>query len=266
MRQVRLHHADAAGTQHVLEFETREHALAGGQRNGGAGGQARVVLGLFGQHRLFDEQRLERLEFAQQRLGHRRADAAVEVDAEVDGVAEGFADFGHLDHRSVDRARAVDQLHFFGAVELEGVETQRAVVGDLLDDRARAVAADPAIGLHAVAHQPAQQLVYRHAQRLALDVPQRLVDTGDRAHQDGAATVETGAVHGLPQVVDARRILADDIAGQFVYGGLHRTGAAFDNRLSPTGNALVGFDLEEQPARRSVVGGEAGDLHPCSSW
>src|SRR5690606_41984904 len=59
-----------------------------------------------------------------------------------------------------------DQLQFLGAVELERVEAQGAVGLDLRDDVGGPVAADPAVGLHAIAHAPAQQLVDRHPQRL----------------------------------------------------------------------------------------------------
>jgi hypothetical protein len=70
--------------EHVLEFEARVHALAGRQRDRGRFGQARIVFGLLGQHRLLDEQRAVGLQRAQQHLGHRRGHAAVEVDAEFD--------------------------------------------------------------------------------------------------------------------------------------------------------------------------------------
>ena len=41
--------------EYVLEFEAGEHALAGRQRDRGRFGQARVVLGLFRQHRFYDK-------------------------------------------------------------------------------------------------------------------------------------------------------------------------------------------------------------------
>src|SRR5690606_19881118 len=168
---------------------------------------------------------------------------------------------GDLGHRRVDRARAVDQPELLGAVELEGVEALRAMRLHLRDDVGRAVAADPAVGLHPLAHQAAEQLVDRHAQGLALDVPQRLVDAGDRAHQDRAAAVEAAAVQHLPQVVDARRIAADEIFAELAHRGLARTRAAPDPRLAPAADAPAGADAPEQPARRGVPGGEAGDLH-----
>src|SRR5690606_36453941 len=157
-------------------------------------------------------------------------------------------------------ARTVDQLHLLGAVELEGVEAELAVAADLLDQVGRTVAADPAVGLHPVTHAAAEKLVHRHAQGLALDVPQRLVDAGDRAHQHPAAAVEAAAVERLPQAVDPRRILADDVLAQLVHRSLDRPRAALDHRLAPSGGAFGGIDHRVPPTWRGVVGGEAGDL------
>jgi hypothetical protein len=125
----------------------------------------------------------------------------------------------------------------------------------------RTVAADPRIHANLVAHLTAQQIADRHAKGLALDVPQRLIDAGQRTHVDRAATVEAAAVEHGPDVFDVAWVFADQVVGQFLDGGRHGVGAAFDHRLAPTGHALVGFDLEEAPARRNDEGGEFGDFH-----
>jgi hypothetical protein len=105
----------------------------------------------------------------------------------------------------------------------------------------------------------------RLAERLALDVPQRLVDARDGAHVDGATAIEAAAIHDGPVVLDQEGILADQVVCQFVDGGLDGQRTAFDDRLAPADDALVGLDLQEQPARRNDIGGEFGDLHRCSS-
>src|SRR5690606_37948348 len=102
------------------------------------------------------EQRLERRQLAQQYPRHRRADATVEVDAEIDRIAHRLAHRRDLGHRCIDRARTVDQFELLGAVELEGIEAERAVSRHLLDDVGGTVAADPAIGLHAIAYAATQ--------------------------------------------------------------------------------------------------------------
>ena len=63
-------------------------------------------------------------------------------------------------------------------------------------------------------------------------------------------------------VLDAQRIGADQIVRQFGDGGLNRVGAALDDRLSPTRQAGIGFDLQKQPARRHDEGFQGGDFHP----
>ena len=97
-------------------------------------GQARIILRLLSQYRLFNEERAVRLQFADQRLCHGHADTAVEIQAELDISAEHRADFGHLGHARIDGAAAVQQPHFLTAIHLERVVTQRNTLTDLLDD------------------------------------------------------------------------------------------------------------------------------------
>ncbi len=94
----------------------------------------------------------------------------------------------------------------------------------------------------------------RHAQIAPLEVPQGLVDTGDGAHQDRPAAVETGAIQGLPEMLDAMRILADQVIGELVHRRLDGRRTAFHHRLAPAEATLVGLDLEKQPARRYLPG------------
>ena len=89
----------------------------------------------------------------------------------------------------------------------------------------------------------------------------RLIDTGQRAHVDRATTVEAAAIEHGPDVFDVAWVFADQVVGQFLNGGGDGVGAAFDHGLAPTGDALVGFDLQEAPARRDDEGGEFGDFH-----
>ncbi len=88
------------------------------------------------------------------------------------------------------------------------------------------------------------QFMHRHAQHLALDVPQRLINAGDGAHQDGASAVEATAVHHHSQVVDARWARADQHVGEFLDSRLHRACIAFDNEFVPAEHAFVGLDFK----------------------
>ena len=46
-----------------------------------------------------------------------------------------------------------------------------------------------------------------------------------------------------------------------VHGRFDGGGPAFDHRFAPAVAALVGLDLEKQPARRYLPGLESGDFH-----
>jgi len=89
----------------------------------------------------------------------------------------------------------------------------------------------------------------RGIEHFAFDIPQRLINTGDGAHQNRPPAVEARAVHHLPQVVDARRILANQVFAQLVHRGFNGARTAFNHRLAPANHAFVGFDFQEHPTR-----------------
>ena len=72
------------------------------------------------------------------------------------------------------------------------------------------------IDAHAVARRAAEQLVNRHAQRLALDVPERLVDAAERAGENRAAAIERMPIDGLPVMRYRPRVLADEVRLDFL--------------------------------------------------
>ena len=78
------------------------------------------------------------------------------------------------------------------------------------------VDADPPPG------RAAEQLVDRHAERLALDVPEGHVDAAQGAGQDRAAAVEGVAVDRLPVMDDLARVLADQVRLDLLDGLCHR--------------------------------------------
>jgi hypothetical protein len=155
----------------------------------------------------------------------------------------------------------VDELQFLGGVHLNGGESAVLRLQRGSRSVAGAVSADPRICADTIPHLPAEQLMHRLAERLALDVPQGLVDARDRTHENGATAVEATAVHDRPQVLDVRRILADEQVGELIDGGSHGCCLAFEDRLTPSHDPLIGFDLEEQPPRRHCVRRHRRDLH-----
>ncbi len=110
------------------------------------------------------------------------------------------------------------------------------------------------IGIDAdlVAARPAQKPMHRHAPELAGQVPQGHVDAGDGVYQERpAAHVAMAAVQLLPQVLDARRVLAvqqfEERLGQEV-GRARLQGAD----LAPARHLAIGFDLHENLVAHQV--------------
>ncbi len=249
MREVRLQDRNPARFKHAFKLEAREHTFTRRDGNVGLFSQFWIVFRLLGQHRLFDKQRAIRLQLFNQHFGHRRADAAVEIQAKLNFVAKGFTDLRHGVDRPVYRTRVVDNAHLFAAVELEGVKADVAQLRDAVDHFRRTVAAHPAVGFDFVAHQAAHELPDRRVQHFTFDIPQRLVDTGDGAHQDRTTAVEARAVHHLPQVINARRILTNQVFTQLVHRRFNGARAPFNHRFAPAHNPFIGFDFQEHPAR-----------------
>ena len=129
-----------------------------------------------------------------------------------------------------------------------------------------AVAADPAVHAHVVAAGTAHELVDRGVEELALDVPQGLINAGNGAHQHAAAAVETGAVQHSGKVLNAHGVLADEVGLHLLDTGQNGGAVAFQHRLAPAGQALVGHDLNKAPAGTDGIGVDFNDLHGKSSF
>ena len=123
------------------------------------------------------------------------------------------------------------------------------------------VAAGMAVHADLVTAAAAQQLIHRRAELLALDIPKRLLDTADAGGQDGAAAIESRAVHGLPEVFNAHGVRADEHRAQFVDRHLDRASTAFQHGFAPADDALVGRDLQEHPSGLDMEGFQVCDLH-----
>ena len=101
---------------------------------------------------------------------------------------------------------------------------------------------------------------------LAEDVPERDVDAADRrAADDAVAVPEVLAVHHLPEVLDPRRVFADDQLGEILDRADDRARVPLERRLAPAEQAgLVGDDLDEDPVAHPRVADvrlDRGDLH-----
>ena len=99
--------------------------------------------------------------------------------------------------------------------------------GDQLLD---CLAAIVIVSQHAVTRAPAQQLVHRRAQRLAFDVPEGDVDSGDGGGQDALRREEAAAKEQLPDMLCAEWVLADEQGPEMLDGASNGQLAPADAR------------------------------------
>ena len=125
--------------------------------------------------------------------------------------------------------------------------------------------ADSPVRVHAypVAHRATQQLVHGHTEVLAGYVPQRLVDAGQRRHQHVAAAKKRRAIDVLPVVLDAQRILADEILRQLLDSRCGTPRLPLQRRLPPADDPTVGGHLHQPHPRPGKKLIDPRNLHSC---
>ncbi len=121
------------------------------------------------------------------------------------------------------------------------------------------------IELQAVAHRSAEHLVDRHAQRLGLDVDERVLDRGDRHLVDPAGGLPGRGVEMGAVTLDRPRVLADQEAlGELQDDPGQPLRAIALHIFRPADDPLVGGDLEKRidpPAGIAMQVFDLDDLH-----
>ena len=107
-----------------------------------------------------------------------------------------------------------------------------------------------AVALDAVARGPAQKVIDRHPQRLALDVPHRDVDRAQRRREDDVAAIERVPVDRLPVMCRPARVLADQVGLDLLDRGHHGGDAALYRALADADDTRIGVHLDEDAAQR----------------
>jgi hypothetical protein len=155
----------------------------------------------------------------------------------------------------------------------EGVELERRVpVGDRSGRCARELlgrraAREPAVAVQhqAVVEAAAEQLVDRQPERLAANIPQRNVDAADQRRNEAVRAQGVEArVQLVPEVLDPRRVLADEQRTESARRGGDQGAVGPARDLAESPNPRVGVDVQKDPrvARPSQVRGRnIGDLH-----
>ena len=275
MAEIGLGDVDRTGAQQLVELAPVDQPLAGGERDAGLRLDRGQPQGLARRQRLLDEHRPERrqrLDILQRHRGG--AAAAVEVDHDLDLLADRLADRAHAARHLVDLARARrvvgvgDEHGLQGPVapldHLVGALDQRRLVQALVD-RGHLAEAEMGVDRHPVAGTAAEQAPDRHAQRFAEDVLAGHLDAGDGAHADHAEPPEAVLGQHADQLLDVARVAAEQERRQVLDGADHRARLPLQRRLAPAVQAgLVGADLDEDPVPHRGVDDErayAGDLH-----
>ena len=144
----------------------------------------------------------------------------------------------------VNPAQLVRPVHFDGLVALGS--------GDFgfVPGIPGMISADPAIDFDPVAALAPEQIINRHAQRFALDVPHRLFNPGDCAGQDRTAAVEAGTIHLLERILNICGAVPDQLVAEFFHGSGDTVCLALTDRLAPADQTVIRGHLKEQPAGR----------------
>ena len=127
-------------------------------------------------------------------------------------------------------------------------------------------AGEPAVRVarHGGATLAADQLPHGDAEGLALDIPERHIDSRERAHEHGTAAPVGVAVVVVPERLDVHRVLADEAVLEVVDGGAERRLLVLKRAFADAVQAFVGLHLHEHPVRAEAVDNnrlQRGDLH-----
>ena len=194
---------------------------------------------------------MEGLDAASELHRFRRRHAAVDFDAQVHLVADELAVLPHGVDGGADLARVgfeiwpLVRLVEEGREVPHGGESRVAGLRDAAQQLFTGVAEDVRIDARAVAHLSAEQLVDRRLEMLAGDVPQGDVDGADGCH-DRRAAEGAPAVEILPVMLDPQRVLAHQVAGELLDGGLRGFQKAPGAGLAQAREPGVRLDLDQQ--------------------
>ena len=114
----------------------------------------------------------------------------------------------------------------------------------------------------------AEKLEDGNAERLSLDVEERGLHRAERGAEERAGAPVGIAVHRLDEMLDLKRVLAEDEALKLAERRDDRVGLPFERRLADAFDAFVGRELEEDEVRPRRIRHEdflRDDLHAATS-
>src|SRR6266540_5469363 len=247
-----------------LESPLARELLARRQRDAGRGAQSVEALGVLGADRVLQEEEAIRLQRVGQLDRERGVEAGVDVQAQLDLVAHHLADLLHPPHPIAYRVARLDHVLARGEAPAHELPASRSRLARALQQLVQGVGTVVRIANHPLTDSPTQQLVDRHTQRPALDVPECDVDRRDGRGDDVAAGEEAAPIHQLPEVLDTRRVLTDDLGLEVLERPENRMGPISDPSLADAADAIVRVDYAEDIVAAVDLDGErleSGDLH-----
>ncbi len=242
--------------------------LARRQRHRSPRAQRLERVRVLGAQRVLHEEGADRLRLLTEPDGIGQVEARVDVKADLDLVAHCLPYRVKLLDRCEHRPAGLQDIAVLGQPEAHELPALCLGLQTRVDQRLDlgGVASVVRVTDHLVARQPAQQLVDRHTQRLALDVPERNIDRRHRRGQDTLGGEEAAPEELLPDVFDAKGVLADQERLEM----LDRTD---DGKLPPgeprlphTVIALIGVHHDKQEITMPTpdrVGLDIRDPHQC---
>ncbi len=140
------------------------------------------------------------------------------------------------------------------------------VFADVFGHLLRIASVGVSIHRYRVASLSAQQIIYRHAGPLALDVPERHVERTNGIVQDSAVAPVVAHVARLPEILDTRRILASPERDEILLQCGHNRQSLIHvrSRADSIEARFARLQLQKNPlVAASTTGGDhfsAGDL------
>ena len=261
MGEIRLDNIHRTAFKHPFEVEAAEQPLSSGDRDIAVPADLDHLLQVLGEDRFLYEHQFELFEFAGDDAGHRLVHPAVKIDTDIEIGTAAVADSGDPGHQLVDFLVAVDYLHLSGAVHLyrRGPIILR-FEGGLADIRGP-VAANPLVDPDGVTTGSAHEVMNRRIVVFSFDIPERLIDSRERAHQDRSTPVKGRPVEFLPDILNPGGITPHHIVHHFMDGRLDRVGLPFNDRLPPADETVVRLNFQKQPARGNYPCGISNYFH-----
>ncbi len=221
------------------------------------------VVGLGG---FLEEEQAVRLQGADQADGRSGPSASVIVDHNVHVGADGGAQLADAFAEGGDAFVFGQERVALPCARLHRGETVLDVALGVFEDALRLVDAHVGVEADAIARGATEQFVDGHAPRLAAQIPQRLIQPGQRRVEDNPTAPKAVAKQDLPVSLSGERIFADQCLAELCNCGADRLFVVFQRRFTPTVEAAVGHHLNDDPIAQPGPHDGGADLGDFHSW